>query len=145
MVKNILLIDDDPDELMIFEEAVNLVDSSVKVQMVSQPVDLQDCVSHSKPDLVFLDINMNKLNGFGWLDLIRFRGYRFPVVMYSNSSDKNDIERAYRGGATIYLTKPVNFSVLVKCLESLFSMDLNDPKQVQEKYSSNGNFKIFEL
>jgi response regulator of citrate/malate metabolism len=144
MINNIILIDDDPDELMIFREAVDVIDSTIQLHPVATTHELDACVSVHRPDLIFLDINMHVLDGFGWLNMLKQKGYHFPVVMYSNSSDKKDIENSYRGGAMLYLVKPVSFLDLVKCLESIFALDLKDPSLIQQKYYENGYGKSFK-
>lgn len=144
MVNNIMLIDDDPDELLIFREAVDSIKASIHLQMIRTVEEFDRAVNLQQPDLIFLDINMHLLDGFAWLDLLRLKGHDIPIVMYSNSCGKNDINRSYQGGATIYLVKPVNFLVLIRDLEALFSMDFRDPGWVRQEYYKDGKGKVFE-
>lgn len=73
------------------------------------------------PDIIFLEVNMPLMNGWECLkklkDSSNFKN--IPIVMYSTSSTKKDVEMAYSLGAMLFLKKPENFSELSKILEIL--------------------------
>lgn len=86
-----LLIDDDSDDQEIFVSAAAEVNSGTACQVIS---DAQDALSFLKqttdlPDLIFLDINMPKMNGFEFLVELkkekRLQG--IPVIFYSTTKD----------------------------------------------------------
>ncbi|EGW23317.1 response regulator [Methylobacter tundripaludum] len=59
-------------------------------------------------DLYVVDINMPKLDGYGFLREIRSQEIaQPPAIMVSTEAESNDRHRAYRAGANIYLIKPV--------------------------------------
>lgn len=64
------------------------------------------------PTAILLDIKLPKVNGLDVLKKIKSleRTKNIPVVMYSASSRKEDIETAYEYGANSYLTKPAELS-----------------------------------
>jgi len=64
------------------------------------------------PTAILLDIKLPKINGLDVLKQLRSseRTKNIPVVMYSSSYRKDDIETAYEYGANSYLTKPTGFS-----------------------------------
>ena len=64
------------------------------------------------PSAILLDIKLPKVNGLDVLKQIRAskRISNIPIVMYSSSYRKDDIETAYQYGANSYLTKPTAFS-----------------------------------
>jgi two-component system chemotaxis response regulator CheY len=59
-------------------------------------------------DLYVVDINMPKLDGYGFLREIRNQNIaQPPAVMVSTEADSYDRKQAYSAGANIYLIKPV--------------------------------------
>jgi len=64
------------------------------------------------PTAILLDIKLPKVNGLDVLKEIRSaeRTKNIPIVMYSSSFRKDDIETAYKYGANSYLTKPTGFA-----------------------------------
>jgi CheY-like chemotaxis protein len=65
-------------------------------------------------DIALVDIDMPGINGFEMIERIRanpdFR--RLPVVVVTSNEDVASIDRAYRAGATSFVTKPVNWRLL---------------------------------
>lgn len=59
-------------------------------------------------DLYIVDINMPKLDGYGFLEELRSQGGdQVPAIMVSTEAGSDDRQRAYRAGANLYLIKPV--------------------------------------
>jgi CheY-like chemotaxis protein len=77
-------------------------------------------------DLVLLDINMPRMDGFELLERMRAEKMldRVAVVMCSTSTYEQDISRAKHLGACGYLTKPPDFSRLKLILEKSTALEL---------------------
>jgi len=59
-------------------------------------------------DLYVVDINMPKLDGYGFLRELRtLEIFQAPAIMVSTEAESNDHTRAYAAGANAYLVKPV--------------------------------------
>lgn len=59
-------------------------------------------------DLYLVDINMPKLDGYGFLRQLRGEDIpQAPAIMVSTEAAANDQTAAYRAGANGYLVKPV--------------------------------------
>ena len=59
-------------------------------------------------DLYVVDINMPKLDGYGFLRELRSQDvFQAPAIMVSTEAESNDHQRAYAAGANVYLIKPV--------------------------------------
>lgn len=71
------------------------------------------------PELILLDINMPKLNGFGFLEEVDKDDKLkiIPVIMLTSSKSDEDIIRSYKGGAVSYLKKPVDFLEFVEMVD----------------------------
>ena len=68
--------------------------------------------------MIFLDLNMPRLNGKQCLAELKREAHLrdIPVIIYSTSSEKRDIEETSRLGAAHFLTKPNKFEELCKAL-----------------------------
>ncbi|MGB5445631.1 MAG: diguanylate cyclase, partial [Psychromonas sp.] len=66
------------------------------------------------PDLVLLDVELPKLNGFEVCKMIRESalGHDVPIVMITGMDDTESIETAYRLVATDFMSKPLNWSLI---------------------------------
>jgi CheY-like chemotaxis protein len=77
------------------------------------------------PDLIFLDINMPRRNGFECLSDIRQdqKLKQLPVIIYSTSRDTALISWMYNSGANLYLCKPTDFQQLKAAIQKVIEMD----------------------
>lgn len=121
--KQIFIIDDDVEDQEIFMEAVREINPFIEClastsgeQALEQ---LSDGAVH--PDLIFLDLNMPKLNGKQILVEIKTlpAAKHIPVIMYSTSFAPRDLEEIQRVGAVHHLVKPSRFDDLVNALREL--------------------------
>lgn len=74
------------------------------------------------PDLVLMDAKMPIVDGFSACEYIRAQDSetdQIPVLIITALDDEKSIERAFSVGATDYIPKPVNFSVLRKRIAHL--------------------------
>lgn len=64
-------------------------------------------------DLLLLDINMLRLDGFGVLEVMKQRNWlqEIPVIITSSEDDKSFIQKAYELGVTDYIRRPFNLTV----------------------------------
>jgi two-component system chemotaxis response regulator CheY len=80
-----------------------------------------EVLEESAPDLVITDINMPRLDGFGFIERIR-RSERFraiPILVLTTESDPQKRERARKAGATGWIVKPFDAAKLVDAVGRL--------------------------
>ena len=142
-IRTVLLIDDDVDDFLLFQDAVAQVDPTIEVSHLSGVKDLPAEGACTVPDLLFLDINMPDRNGFEWLQAIREKGCAVPIVMYSTASNPAYVQKAYAEGATVYFPKPESYHTLKKSLEQLLSLDWREPCSVTEHLCRDGQYRVF--
>ena len=67
-----------------------------------------------RPDVVLLDVIMPGMDGYEVCRALRERPElaRIPVIMLTGLDDTASIERAYQSGATDFITKPINATLL---------------------------------
>jgi CheY-like chemotaxis protein len=125
LYKRIYIIDDDVEDQEIFIEAVKEVDPRVECFTSTNGEEALENLADgkAKPDLIFLDLNMPKLNGKQILNGIkRLDGAKdIPVIMYSTSFGPRDIEEIQRVGAAHHLLKPSRFDELCDSLRKIIS------------------------
>jgi CheY-like chemotaxis protein len=126
--KKLFIIDDDIEDQEIFIEAVKEVDNSILCYNATSGEDALKQLEGEVlvlPDLIFLDMNMPRLNGKQVLKAIKnSRSLRaIPVIMYSTSFAPRDIEEISKMGAAFHLLKPSRFDDLCKALRVILSKD----------------------
>jgi CheY-like chemotaxis protein len=112
-----LLIDDDEDDRSLFCEALQEIDSAIVCYTASSGRAAIDQLVSGKMDLphiIFLDLNMPKLNGWQCLSLLQeHEAYKsIPVILYSTSSLWDDRHKAEGARALCYYTKPSDYKDL---------------------------------
>lgn len=118
-IVNILLAEDDPDDSMLFMQAVDESAITSKISVAdtgAKLVNHLESTHRNVPDIIFLDMNMPLKNGIECLQVIRSNDqYKMvPVIMYSTSHNKTEIEACYEQGANYYVVKPYSFNAIKK-------------------------------
>jgi CheY-like chemotaxis protein len=112
----ILYADDDLDDRMLFIEAFSDIRPSVLCITVCDGKQLLRSLRkvHELPDVIFLDINMPVMDGRECLiRLKRNRRLRtIPVVIYSTTSNKSEVEGLLRLGASSFIQKALSYPQL---------------------------------
>jgi CheY-like chemotaxis protein len=67
-----------------------------------------------QPDLILLDLNMPKKNGFQVLTELRAQPVigDIPVIVFTSSTHREDVDRCYSLRANSYIAKPVEYEKL---------------------------------
>ena len=122
----VLFTDDDADDLMLFEEAIKEIPQTIKLASVENGKDMLKLLDGDyNPNFIFLDLNIPGKSGKDCLKEIKSNPRRrtIPVIVYSTSNNKDDIETCYKQGADLYVIKPYLFTEMVKILEKIFALD----------------------
>ena len=112
----ILLIDDDADDREIFAWVIQNLEPSLVIESAVDGVEALDKLKDDqyRPDLIFLDLNMPKMHGLDCLKEIREidRLSGCPVIVYSTSSNPQDVNKSRMAGASDYIVKGNEISVI---------------------------------
>jgi CheY-like chemotaxis protein len=121
----ILLVEDDDTAMVVFRAAVDEADIRVEVRRVpdgEQALEFLRNPLNNRPDVVFLDLNMPKVDG--WQVLLEMRAddslCSIPAVVFSTSSSPKDKTRAFGLGARHFITTPSTFSLLVSEVQAVW-------------------------
>jgi len=107
---NILLADDDEDDRYFFGKALKNLSTHTNLTTVEDGEQLLEYLTHNKgksPDILFLDINMPRKNGYECLLEIKSNKNikDFPVIMYTTSLRDKMADILFQNGAHYYLRK----------------------------------------
>lgn len=84
-------------------------------------LDALEKLEQQKFELMFLDLTMPELDGFGTLEEIQKRGYDIPVVVVSGDIQPKAKERVMAFGAKDFIQKPIDKKLLNDVLKTLVS------------------------
>jgi CheY-like chemotaxis protein len=75
----------------------------------------------SKAYLLLLDINMPRMDGIEVLKRMKEDDHlkEIPVMMLTTTDDPREVEKCYRLGCNVYITKPVDFAVFAETLRRI--------------------------
>lgn len=122
MKQHILLVDDDKDEMEILTDALYKVAINCKCTWAKGSLHALEIIKYIKPDIIFIDYVMPKMDGITCIKMIRqLPGYaKVPLVLYSNLIDERIFNEALTAGVTSCLRKTANFNELCQNLNELF-------------------------
>lgn len=127
----ILIADDDPDDRMLAEDALNESRLGNDLYFVEDGEELMDYLHRRgkyadeslspRPGLILLDLNMPRKDGREALKEIKSDPAlrQIPVVALTTSQQEEDIYRTYDLGVNSYITKPVGFEDLVAAMSDM--------------------------
>lgn len=128
---NILVAeDDDDDKLLIIkafqktlpkENVTCVEDGEALLQYLNRYAPFEDMNSYPVPDIILLDLNMPRKDGRTALAEIKSHEdfKKIPVIIFTTSNLKDDIEITYKMGSNSYITKPGSFEGLVKVAKEI--------------------------
>ena len=117
-INSVLLNDHYHDDRFLFEEALLSADPDITYQSAVDGLDAIDKLKKgSLPDVIFLDVNMPRMNGIACLQELRQIPLlsEIAVIMYSTSSYYRD--ECFKLGADAYIEKPSDFAKLCEKLK----------------------------
>jgi CheY-like chemotaxis protein len=120
LIRKAAIVDDDTAHLMLYERTVRrsgLVKDLLKFQSAEDALRHLEDGTNERVEVIFLDINMPRMNGFEFLDAAnRSMGANFTdcvVIMLTTSIDSRDQQRANEFEAVkLFLNKPLTVEAL---------------------------------
>ncbi|MDB4926810.1 response regulator [Mucilaginibacter sp.] len=107
-----LLIDDEPLARMVVQEYLQGYPQIEVIQECGDGFEGLKAIQQHQPDLIFLDVQMPKINGFEMLELVDDQ----PAVIFTTAFDEYAI-KAFEAHATDYLLKPFSKDRFNKAIE----------------------------
>ena len=142
----ILLADDDNVDCLLFKEALEELPLSTHLTTVNNGEQLIEAITkkgNKLPDVLFLDLNMPRKNGFASLGQIKRSTMlqNLPVIIFSTASDMTTVKKVFRDAAHYFITKSADFTQLKKVIyEALTLVTRNNPPLPgEEKFVITGD------
>ena len=138
--KCVFFADDDRDDLEILKEICDSLGHDCHTFYGG--VELVEAIKaeSKKPDMVFLDIEMPKVDGYQVISAIRSLDEfaNLPIIIHSGRCDDVSIEKCFGLGASLIVRKMSSFNEVKICLEHLINKDwkLHQPMRDNFVYGS---------
>jgi two-component system, chemotaxis family, response regulator Rcp1 len=124
----VLMVEDSPDDVELTREALREGKLDIGLHVAADGVEglafLRREGKHAEapqPDLIFLDLNMPRMDGRELLAEIKgdeqLAG--IPVVVLTTSEAERDIVASYKLHANCYITKPVDFEKFIEIVQAI--------------------------
>jgi DNA-binding response OmpR family regulator len=117
MNKKILIVDDEPHIRLLLEQTLeDLEEEGVELLIADNGEEALNTIKIEKPDLVFLDVMMPKMNGFDVCNAVKnelsLKGVY--IIMLTAKGQEFDKHKGKEVGADLYMTKPFDPDEVVK-------------------------------
>jgi CheY-like chemotaxis protein len=124
----ILLVDDDPDDNFFHETVIREMDITDKIDFAANGLEaLNYLKKHGQipPELIFLDINMPRMNGWEFLEQYKHldaaQKARVVIMILTTSANPDDLKKAKElEQVSGFQTKPLSHELLKEILEEHF-------------------------
>ncbi len=126
----VLLIEDNPGDVRLLEEAFKELQANVHLKVAKDGAEGIDAIEKESkqgtkhwPDLILLDLNLPKISGHDVLARIKNNPdtRRIPVIVLTSSRAEVDVRRAYDSHANAYLRKPSSLEDLISAAQQIKS------------------------
>ncbi len=138
---DIVLADDDIDDCIFFKQALDELQIPTHLTTMSDGEKLMEYLMDKTtliPDMLFLDLNMPRKNGFECLAEIKINQKlnQLPVVVFSTFFEQETVNRLYENGAQYFIRKPSGFSQYKNTIQQLvtFISQGNTPEPTMETF-----------
>jgi CheY-like chemotaxis protein len=124
----LLLVEDNPGDARLTQEALKDINYRMKVQHVNDGVEAlaflqkeEPYANVPRPDLILLDLNMPRMNGLELLEKVKGDKSlkQIPVLILTISEAEEDISGAYDLNANCYINKPVDLGQFTDIAEAI--------------------------
>ncbi|MFP4466813.1 MAG: response regulator [Candidatus Goldiibacteriota bacterium] len=119
-IARVLLAEDNAAEARLFKEILGTIDTEIEISIAKDGEDalkmlLEDGGDY---DMILLDINMPKKDGFEVLESVR--GSKLPpVIILTTSDSEKDIQKAYDMNANCFITKPAGLDKMIETVAAI--------------------------
>ena len=119
MAKKILLVDDEPNIVLLLE--TRLKANGFDVVSAADGLAALEAVKKEKPDLIILDLMLPKMDGYKVCGLLKkdTRFSKIPILIFTARAQAEDVKLGQELGADAYLVKPFDPKTLLEKIQEL--------------------------
>jgi CheY-like chemotaxis protein len=123
MIKKILLVDDDEDELELFMQSLENVPGAFSCTQANSGQHALQLLDDIQPDFIFMDFNLPGMNGLELLSAIKTNKHiqHIPVYLYSTTINPETERIAQQRGVSGCIEKPGSISGMTAALRSVLT------------------------
>ncbi|MBF4494519.1 response regulator [Flavobacterium sp. JLP] len=122
---NILLIEDDVIEVMKFYRVLKKLEFNHQIIEATNGEEALDILNKKEivPDIIILDLNMPKLNGIEFLNILKTDDVLkfIPAIILTTSNNHKDVMECYKIGIAGYILKPLKYEEYVDRIAKLLT------------------------
>ncbi|OLP18216.1 two-component system response regulator [Leptolyngbya sp. 'hensonii'] len=126
MTKKILIVDDEPHIRLLIEQTLeDLEDEGVELLTASNGEEALETIKAERPQLVFLDVMMPKMNGFDVCNAVKneFGIKDTYIIMLTAKGQEFDRQRGSNVGADLYMTKPFDPDEIIEKSQEVLGLN----------------------
>jgi len=127
----VLIAEDDEDTIFFLERFLHKIGLENPLKIARDGAEalefLENESDHKTPHLAVLDIKMPLKDGFDVLQRVRANPKlsRMPIIIFSNSHQERDVNRAYDLGANSYVVKPTDPALMEQFVRKIHDYWIN--------------------
>jgi two-component system LytT family response regulator len=128
-----IIIDDEPNGINTLKVLIETHTKGIKIiSVTTEPEKGIEMIEDYKPDVVFLDINMPRIDGFKLLESLAFK--KFKLVF--TTAYQEFALKAIKNRAFDYLVKPIDIEELKLCVNNVLESFGNKPANSKPNYEN---------
>jgi len=124
MTSNVLYIEDNPDNMMLVQRALEA--RGYRLLKAMKGLEVVSTAESQEVDLILLDINLPDIDGYEVARRLRSSTKRqlntVPIIAITANALKGDAEKALEAGCDVYMSKPINIRELWARVEAFVPM-----------------------
>ena len=127
MNKTILIVDDEVHIRILMEQTLEeLEDQGVELLTATNGAEALDLIQTRRPDLVFLDVMMPKMNGFEVCQAVKqdTASQNAYIIMLTAKGQELDQKQGLEAGANLYMPKPFDPDDVLEKAAAVLALEL---------------------
>jgi chemotaxis family two-component system response regulator Rcp1 len=123
----VFLVEDNPADVLLVRVALSQVPFPVKLAVAKDGEEALRMLRspNFEPQLIILDLNMPRVDGQAVLQ--QFHSPRIPIVIFSSTQNKMEVQKALALGACEYVQKPIGFEPYADAVRGILKRWLSPP------------------
>lgn len=129
-MSHILVVDDEQDICEILQ--FNFESEGFEVTTANSAEEALELLPQVHPDLLLLDVMMDRMSGFEMAQRLRAEGNQVPIIFLTAKTQERDQLDGFEVGADDYITKPFSFSTVLARVKAVLKRTIPSCQQLQD-------------
>jgi CheY-like chemotaxis protein len=125
----VFLVEDNPADVLLVRVALAQIPFPVKLLVAKDGEQALQMLRSPEfqPQLIILDLNMPRVDGQGVLQ--QYQQKKIPIVIFSSSQNKAEVQKALALGAREYVQKPIGFEPYADAVRGMVNRWIMPPAE----------------